>query len=86
MNMLLHDLIFKAARSTPDACAIVYKGSTTTYQELYELSLTQSAAFCGAGLQPNDRVAVLLPKQLETVSSIIAVNHAAGVFVPLIRY
>jgi acyl-CoA ligase (AMP-forming) (exosortase A-associated) len=54
-----------------------------TYQELASLVDHQANALQIVGLKRQQRVAIYLPKQVETVSSFLAVSKAGGVFVPV---
>ena len=80
MATLLHHL---SHGQNPDATAIVHKNTTWTYQQLEALVQTQAQALLGIGLKPQQRVAVYLPKQIETVTSFLAISRAGGVIVPV---
>lgn len=83
MPTLLHHLLFKSAQQVADRPAIVYKKITWSYSQLAEQVQQQANALLGSQLKPQQRVAVFLPKQLETVSSLLAISLAGGVFVPI---
>ncbi len=83
MPILLHQLLTRSCIQTPQATAIIYKKTSLTYQELDALVCQQAQALLGLHLKPQQRVAVYLPKQTETVSSFLAVSKAGGVFVPV---
>lgn len=82
MPTLFHHLLSKT-QASPDAIAIAHKSATWTYAQLRELVGQQASALQALHLQARQRVAVYLPKQLETVSSFLAVSQAGGVFVPV---
>ncbi len=83
MPPLLHQLLRESARRTPDATAIVHKNHTRSYQQLNDLVHRQAHALAGLHLKPQQRAAVYLPKQIETVTSFLAITEAGGVFVPI---
>lgn len=83
MPTLLHHLLFKTAQHAPLRPAIVYKKTTVSYEQLAEQVQQQAAALIASHLKPQQRVAIFLPKQLETVSSMLAISLAGGVFVPI---
>jgi long-chain acyl-CoA synthetase len=57
----LVDAVADAARSHPQAPALLFKGATLTYGQLDRLSDACAAALTGLGLSPGDRIALLLP-------------------------
>ncbi len=81
--MLLHQLISNTVNKTPDAVAIIHKDNAWSFQDLNDLVSQQSLALLALGLKPQQRVAVYLPKQIETVSSFFSICQAGGVFVPI---
>src|SRR5204862_8322981 len=54
-----------------------------SYGELNSISESLAGALTGAGLKPQDLVAVMLPKGSEQVADCLAVLKAGGVYVPL---
>lgn len=83
MASCLHHLLANNLSTTPEACAIVHKDSRVTYQTLASSVDHQANALQSLGLKRQQRVAIYLPKQIETVSSFLAVSKAGGVFVPV---
>ncbi|MDD4913695.1 MAG: acyl-CoA ligase (AMP-forming), exosortase A system-associated [Methylococcales bacterium] len=83
MLICLHHLLFDSARRAPHSPAIQYKDAVISYAELMEQVQQQARALQAVHLQRRQRVAVYLPKQPETVSSLLAVSLAGGVFVPV---
>ncbi|MGZ4960705.1 MAG: acyl-CoA ligase (AMP-forming), exosortase A system-associated, partial [Methylomonas sp.] len=57
--------------------------SCFSFRQLAELVDIQARALQTIHLKRQQRVAVYLPKQIETVSSFLAVSQAGGVFVPV---
>jgi acyl-CoA ligase (AMP-forming) (exosortase A-associated) len=80
---LFHHLFCEAEIKTPFALAIIHKKNTWTYQQLNQLVEQQAFALQSINLKERQRVAIYLPKQIETVSSFLAISKAGGVFVPL---
>jgi acyl-CoA ligase (AMP-forming) (exosortase A-associated) len=83
MTDLLHDLILSSASRTPDAPAVRHKGAGHSYAQLQELIERVGRGLLHLGLERLERVAVYLPKRIETVASIFGATYAGGVFVPV---
>jgi long-chain acyl-CoA synthetase len=60
-NRTLVDYLADAARATPDAPALLFKGARVTFAELDRLSDACASAFAALGIVRGDRVALLLP-------------------------
>jgi len=82
MPTLFHDLLLESAARDGDCVAIRHRGNSTTYGSLAELSGRVAAGLRGLGVGRLDRVAIYLPKQIETVASFFGISLAGGVFVP----
>ena len=88
MPKLLHQLISYSAKSSPNQIALEHKNAQMSYAKLAS-QITRIATGLLAEnqhhskLKPEERVAVYLPKQFETVISMFAVSKAAGIFVPV---
>jgi acyl-CoA ligase (AMP-forming) (exosortase A-associated) len=80
MPTLLHQIL---TNSPSDKTALIHKKQRWTYQQLNQLVQQQATALKGIHLQKNQRVAIYLPKQLETVTSFLSTSLAGGVFVPI---
>jgi acyl-CoA ligase (AMP-forming) (exosortase A-associated) len=83
MSTLLHQLIEAAAERDGKAEAVSCQGNARSYQELDSSIKQVAAGLQSLGLQPDDRVAVYLPKQHETVMALFASAAAGGIFVPV---
>ena len=83
MTQLLHQLLLDQASETPTASAVGDKSRTLTYQELSSLVSTAATNLLRLGLERNERIAIFLPKRIETVISFFAATAAGGVFVPV---
>jgi long-chain acyl-CoA synthetase len=60
-NRTLVDYLADAARATPDAPALLFKGAKVTFAGLDRLSDACASAFAALGIVRGDRVALLLP-------------------------
>lgn len=83
MSELLYDLILQSARRWPAKEAIAHKNNGLNYEALANNLHAVAQGLLNLGLSANERVAVYLPKQLETVSSLFGASLAGGVFVPV---
>jgi len=83
MHALLQDLISGTAARNPDAPALHHRERTLTYAQLDRDVLAASAGLRRLGLAADDRVAVYLPKQIETVLGLFGAAAAGGTFVPV---
>ena len=63
----LPELLTAAARDYPQAPAILFYSSIISYTELDRLVTRFAQALCSAGLQPGDRVALVLPNVPQAV-------------------
>lgn len=76
-----------ASTHDPSAEAILYEDAqrqqVTTFGELDERSRALAAVLRDAGVQPGDRVAVLLPRSIDLVVAMVAIWRAGAVHVPL---
>ncbi|MEE4378338.1 MAG: acyl-CoA ligase (AMP-forming), exosortase A system-associated [Candidatus Competibacteraceae bacterium] len=83
MLELLHDLIPPQAERRPDAIAVRHVKKHLSYAGLAEQVQKVACGLLQAGLTRSERVAVYLPKRLETVSALFGISLAGGVFVPI---
>jgi acetyl-CoA synthetase len=71
----------------PEATALIYDGSdgveSLSFGELGERSRRLAGALADAGVDPGDRVAVMMPKSVELLVSLVAIWRAGAVHVPL---
>lgn len=79
----LADLLERAAGLYGSHDAVEASGETLSYCELAAAARDTASGLLAHGLSPGARVAVYLPKQIETVVSLFAICAAAGVFVPV---
>ncbi len=83
MARLLHELILEQADRRPEAAAIVHRQMTINYADLAGLMQGAARGLLALGLNRAERVAVYLPKRLETVAALFGAALAGGVFVPI---
>ena len=83
MAVLLPEFIQESAERTPDASALVHKDRVVSYAELHAEVRAVASGLRRLDLLPNERVAVYLPKQVETVLTMFGASAAGGVFVPV---
>ncbi len=70
-------------RDDPERVALVCRGRSLTYRELDERVSRMAHLLRARGIGPDDRVAVLLDRELELVVTLLAVMRAGGAYVPL---
>ncbi len=83
MARLLHELILEQADHRPTATAIVHRQTALDYATLTGQIQAMAGGLLACGLNRADRVAVYLPKRLETVVALFGAILAGGVFVPI---
>ncbi len=83
MTALLHHLLSKNLATQANAIAITHKNHSLSYHEIAKQVKKQAQALVSQNLKPQQRVAIYLPKQIETVTSFFAISQAGGVFVPI---
>jgi long-chain acyl-CoA synthetase len=76
-------LLEETARRAPSRVACRYYGQELTYDQLLDRSRRMAAALRGHGLQPGERVGVLLPNVPEYLVGLFGTWMAGGVTVPL---
>ena len=83
MTSFVYSGIQQHAHSTPEQPAVLLKSETLTYRELWQQLTRFAAALDSVNCQRNDRIAVYLPKQFETVITLFGASLARCVFVPV---
>ncbi len=83
MGLNLASIVTESAAQVPDSPAVRLGGAELTYAELDERSGRLAAMLRERGLQPGDRVGVMLPNVLEFPVSYYGVLRAGGVVVPM---
>lgn len=68
----------------PDKTALIYNATRLSYRELNELADRLACHLqTNLNLQPNSYVGVMLDRSAETVISLLAVQKAGGIYVPI---
>lgn len=73
----------RTAKGSPDRAALIWKGEKISYSALWERVLRVTEGLACLGIQPQDRVAILLPNCPEYIYSYYAINRVGGVAVPI---
>lgn len=80
---MIHDLLAAAARSEGSGIAVLDGERELSYAELDARSSSLAAVLVDRGVQPGDRVGLVLEKSLEAVVAIYGVLKAGAAYVPL---
>ncbi len=83
MIINLHDIVLSGAQQFSTRTALKFKSESITYLQLAEMVQAAAATLQQQGLSRQERVAVYLPKQFETVTTLFASSICGGVFVPV---
>ncbi|MCF7549336.1 long-chain-fatty-acid--CoA ligase [Pseudonocardia sp. WMMC193] len=75
--------IDRHAHLLPDRPALVFEGRTTTWSDLHRRVHALAGALADRGVQPGDRVAVLMSNRTEFVEGLLAANAAGAIAVPV---
>lgn len=76
--MRFNNLLNIASEQVGDKTFVITPKQSTTYSELYSKSQRLAAALIDAGVNPNDRVVIVLDNSIETIVSIFAVWYAGA--------
>jgi acyl-CoA synthetase (AMP-forming)/AMP-acid ligase II len=82
-SQLLHEWLRQSAAATPDAAAIVEDERVTTFGELLAQAQLLARCFCRHGIQPRDRIALILPKCTDAIVAVFASLLAGAIYVPI---
>ncbi|AUX45960.1 uncharacterized protein SOCE26_074620 [Sorangium cellulosum] len=77
------DRIFSCAERAPRACAFVHGSTCADYGTLVDLVEELAAGLRAVGLETEDRVALMLPRGLDLLVSLLATHRAGGAFVAI---
>ncbi|HEX9123100.1 MAG TPA: long-chain fatty acid--CoA ligase, partial [Actinomycetota bacterium] len=83
MAILVHQLLSEAASAFPERIAVRHRGDEITYARLEAAANGIARTLIELGVEPGDRVAIWLPKQIETIVTLYGILKAGGVFVPI---
>ncbi|MEV6325911.1 amino acid adenylation domain-containing protein [Nocardia sp. NPDC051787] len=71
------------AADTPHAIAVVFENRSLTYRELAEHANQLAHLLRDHGVGPGDRVALLLPRSLDTIVAMLAALQTGAAYVPI---
>lgn len=80
---LLHEWLYRAAARYPDQPAVVERDLVVTLRQLHERSSSIAAAFRLQGLEPGDRVGLVMEKSADAITAVFATLCAGGAYVPI---
>ena len=81
--MLLHNYLIHSAERFPKKEAVLHKGKSSTYEEIFSGSLSIANWLINGGLRKGDRVAILMDNPFEYIKSYFGILMAGGVVVAL---
>ncbi|WP_043204347.1 amino acid adenylation domain-containing protein, partial [Pseudomonas putida] len=79
----LHKVFDAHAALTPDAPAVLHGQRQWTYRQLEHYANRLAHHLLSLGVNPGDRVALLLPRSFELLAAQLAASKCAAVYVPL---
>lgn len=79
----LHELVESTVDSQPDAAAVVFDGFSLTYRQLDDRAGGLATLLRSRGVEPDNRVAVCLPRGLDLPVALLGVLKAGAAYVPL---
>ncbi|RMM68542.1 hypothetical protein ALP76_05214 [Pseudomonas savastanoi pv. glycinea] len=82
-EQLIHRRIKQQARIRPYAVAAVYQGQHLTYAQLNRQANALAQRLIYQGVRPDDRVAIVSRRSLETLVGLLAVLKAGAAYVPI---
>ncbi|WP_426510192.1 amino acid adenylation domain-containing protein [Dactylosporangium sp. McL0621] len=77
------DVVRLVAAQDPAAVAVSCGTASLTYGELNERAARQAGWLRAQGVRPDDRVAVLMPRSLDLIVTLLAVLKAGAAYVPI---
>ncbi|HYG61974.1 MAG TPA: amino acid adenylation domain-containing protein, partial [Thermoanaerobaculia bacterium] len=80
---LVHELIARHSRHTPEALAVAHGDETLSYGELDVRARRLARRLAELGVGPEVRVGLLLERSIELVVGLLSILEAGGAFVPL---
>ena len=83
MADLLHQIVDQSATRDPGKHAFRFDGASLTYGELRGRANGLAVSLAENGVQPGDRVGLLLPKSLEMPVAVFGCLKAGAVVVPM---
>lgn len=81
-DLTLPDALAQTAGRFPSRPALIFQGTVVTYTDLDEMVSRFATALTRLGVQPGDKVALLLPNLIQTVVGIYGALRAGAIAVP----
>jgi amino acid adenylation domain-containing protein len=81
--LLLHELVYCAARRTPDAVAITSEAGPVTYRQLLAWSTAAAHGLARRGVQPGDVVGLCAQRSPEMITAMLAIMSCGAAYLPL---
>lgn len=82
-GLTLVDLMRSCAEAGPGLPAVVFEGTSLTYAELTARAGQLAAVLAGQGVGRESRVALMVPRSLELMVSLVAVLSLGAAYVPI---
>jgi fatty-acyl-CoA synthase len=82
-RMVLPELTGRACRLRPDHPAVVFGEEVMTHAQLHDRAARVASVLAQRGVQPGDRVALLLRNRIEFVEALLACHRLAAIAVPI---
>ena len=82
-NTTLHQSFSAQAQATPEAIAITHGDLQITYRELDSRSNAVAGALAAMGMQPGDRVGLLLDRSVGLIVAILGILKSGAAYVPM---
>jgi long-chain acyl-CoA synthetase len=82
-NGTLLDVLADTVRRRPDHTALIFKGTRISYARLAQLTDSFAAAIAAQGVQPGDRIALLLPNSPQGIIAQLGAWKAGAIVSPI---
>ncbi|MBA8924142.1 amino acid adenylation domain-containing protein/non-ribosomal peptide synthase protein (TIGR01720 family) [Kutzneria viridogrisea] len=82
-DLTIAELFERVARANPDREAVIDGDTALTYAELDRRSTELAHSLAARGIGPEQVVAVALPRSVELIVALLAVQKAGGVYLPI---
>lgn len=79
----LHELLAKQCKVNPSKTALKFHDSEITYENLEKQAHQLAHQLVAKGLKPNDCVAVLMPRSIDLIVSLMAIMECGASYLPM---
>ncbi|MGK9272122.1 amino acid adenylation domain-containing protein [Williamsia muralis] len=79
----LGEIFRSAVTANPDGIAVSDGVRTLTYQQLDDWAAVVAQTLTGTGVRPGDRVAMMIPRSVESIVALWAIVRVGAVYVPV---